>query len=187
MFDFISAAVGLIIMFWLLLLAVLVASVDTRSFGIFRQIRIGQHGRPFTIYKVKTMKDAPGTVLTTKSDIRITRIGAWLRQSKIDEIPQLINIIAGHMSFVGPRPEVPEYASVIWENAPKIFDLRPGITCPATLKYRNEEEILDKVSNVKQYNDEVIFPDKMKMNLEYRNKYSVSADLRYILKTLRVL
>ncbi len=186
-FDLTSAALGLIAIIWVLVPAVLIASIDTRSFGIFRQTRIGRFGRPFTLYKIKTMRDSPGTVLTTASDMRITRIGALFRRFKFDELPQLLNVIAGHMSFVGPRPEVPEYASIIEKEAPEIMELRPGITGPASLKYRNEEDILDRVSNVKQYNDDIIFPDKVNINREYRNSYSIDTDIKCILKTIKVL
>ena len=122
--------------------------------------------------------------VTTKSDIRITREGAFIRRWKLDELPELINILIGDMSFVGPRPDVPGFADLLHGNDRMVLTLRPGITGPATLKYINEEEILANVENPQQYNEEVIFPDKVKINLEYQKNFSFCGDLKIMFNTL---
>lgn len=162
---------------------------------IFKQERIGQFGKRFNIYKIRTMTDGDdsstlsptmdnGNFITTTNDERILPFGRWLRKTKIDEIVELVNVLKGEMSLVGPRPDVPGYADILTGSDRKILELRPGITGPASLKYINEEEILAKVDNPKKYNDEVIYPDKVKMNLEYYYNRSFWGDIRIILKTI---
>jgi len=151
----------------------------------FRQKRVGKDGKIFVIIKFRTMiaNDGSNTV-TVVNDRRITPFGAFLRKWKLDELPELINILAGEMSFVGPRPDVPGYADQLRGDDRKILALRPGITGPASLKYYNEEEILAGVENPKDYNDKVIFPDKVRINLKYLERYSLLEDMKIIFYTI---
>lgn len=154
---------------------------------IFLQERIGQYGKKFYIYKIRTMKadsDNNNTFVTTATDNRILPFGKWLRRTKLDEIVELVNVLKGEMSFVGPRPDVEGYADKLEGEDRKVLELRPGITGPASLKYINEEEILAKVDNPQQYNDEIIFPDKVKINLDYYYNRTFWGDIRIILKTI---
>ena len=153
---------------------------------LFNQKRVGQYGKTFNIYKIRTMKAGSDNNLfvTTANDDRILPFGRWLRKTKLDEIVELINVLKGDMSFVGPRPDVEGYADKLEGEDRKILELRPGITGPASLKYINEEEILAKVDNPQQYNDEVIFPDKVKINLDYYYNRSFWGDIRIILNTI---
>ena len=174
-FDFIFSIIALFFFGWIVLLCVFIATIDTQSFGIFTQDRIGQYGKKFTIFKIKSMNDRLKTV---------TWFGRFLRKSKLDELPQLFNILKGDMSFVGPRPDLPGYYDLLEGENRKILELKPGLTSEASIKYRNEEKILQNVSNPKHYNDEVLFPDKIKMNLDYYYKQNLLIDLKIILKTV---
>ena len=154
---------------------------------LFKQERIGQYGKKFYIYKIRTMKSGYGNnndFVTTARDERITPFGKFLRKTKIDEIVELINVLKGEMSLVGPRPDVSGYADMLQGEDRKILELRPGITGTASLKYINEEELLAKVDNPQQYNDEIIYPDKVKINLEYYCNRTFWGDLLIIFKTL---
>ncbi len=162
-----------ILMGWML------ASYDTRSNGFFLQKRIGKYGVPFTIFKLKTIRET-----TDSNEKRISALGNFFRKYKIDELPQLVNILLGEMSFVGPRPDIPGYYDLLTGENRDVLKLKPGLTSEASLKYFNEAQILAKQENPKQYNDDVIFPDKIKMNLEYLQKKSFRLDLQIILKTL---
>ena len=186
LFDTLFAALGLIIFLWLILVAWLAASFDTRSNGFFFQKRVGCNGKVFHVVKVKTMLPVADvdTSVTCRDDPRITSLGAFFRRTKIDELPQLWNVLLGDMSFVGPRPDVPGFADTLQGEARAILSLRPGITGPATLKYRNEEEILSKQADPETYNRQVIWPDKVKINLEYIHNWSLRRDIRYILETV---
>jgi lipopolysaccharide/colanic/teichoic acid biosynthesis glycosyltransferase len=185
-FDIILASIGLLLCWWLILLAFISAAIDTRSNGFFIQIRVGRNGRLFKVVKIKTMKPSNTlkTTVTTSNDSRITKLGAFLRKTKIDELPQLINVFLGQMSFVGPRPDVPGFADQLQGNEKLILSIRPGITGPATLQYRNEEELLAQQADPETYNREVIFPDKVRINLEYIQHWSLLTDLKYIFKTV---
>lgn len=185
-FDLVLSSFGLIICIPLILIAWLLASVDTKSNGIFIQKRIGMHGRLFNVYKIKTMKPIAGvtTTVTQRLDPRITKLGFIFRKTKIDELPQLLNVFLGDMSFVGPRPDVPGYADRLVGEEKAILMIRPGITGPATLKYRNEEELLAQQSDPEIYNLKVIWPDKVKINLDYIRTWSLFNDIKYILKTV---
>lgn len=185
-FDFIVAAIGLVASFWLILIAWIAASINTRSNGFFIQQRVGRKGRLFKVIKIKTMRPISNidTTITAKNDPRITRLGVFLRKTKIDELPQLWNVLLGQMSFVGPRPDVPGYADTLTGEQRLVLSIRPGITGPATLKYKNEEVLLAEQSDPKKFNDEVIFPDKVKINMDYIQNYSFKQDLRYIVQTI---
>ena len=176
LFDLFFALIGLIISGFLLLILYILASIDTKQNGIFSQKRIGQFGMPFTIYKIRTFGRS--------SEKPISKLGAFLRNSKLDELPQLWNIIIGNMSFVGPRPDIAGYYDSLQGENRKILELKPGLTSLASIKYANEEYLLEKQENPLEYNDTIIFPDKVKMNLDYYCSNSIYGDLKIIWKTI---
>lgn len=184
--DVTGAAVGLLLTGWIILPAFVAASVDTRTNGFFTHERVGRHGRVFGLVKIRTMRPIKGvdTTVTTSRDPRITALGRFLRRTKIDELPQLFNVLTGHMSFVGPRPDVPGFADKLHGTDRVILSVRPGITGPATLNYRDEEILLAQMENPERYNREVIFPDKVRLNREYVENYSFWSDIEYIFKTV---
>ena len=185
-FDFFFALTGLVILFPVIILSWIVVSYETRSNGIFVQERIGLYGKRFKVFKIKTMRPSLNITTTNTSinDSRITKSGAFFRKSKIDELPQLWNVLVGQMSFVGPRPDVAGYADKLVGEDRIILEVRPGITGPASLKYRNEEYLLSKEKDPDNYNDKVIWPDKVLINKGYVYNYSFRADLIYIFKTI---
>ena len=185
LFDFFLALFGLLGTWWLTL-AWLAASIDTRSNGFFIQTRVGKGWKLFKVIKIKTMRPTmqTGTTVTKRGDPRITRLGAFFRRTKIDELPQLWNVLIGQMSFVGPRPDVPGFADKLTGDEREVLKLRPGITGPATLKYRDEEELLAAQSDPEKYNKEVIFPDKVRINLDYMRNWSLRKDISYIWQTV---
>lgn len=184
-FDIILSFFGLVFTWWIIGLAWIVATFETKSNGLFVQKRVGKNGKLFNVYKIKTMKKVEGikTTITSSNDIRITKSGKFFRDTKIDELPQLWNVFIGDMSFVGPRPDVEGYADKLEGDDRIVLSIRPGITGPASLKYKNEEEILSKQANPKEYNDNVIWPDKVKINIEYIKNWSLLKDIQYIVKT----
>ena len=187
-FDFCLSFWGLVFFTPLLLVVGLFVKLGSRGPILYVSSRVGQNGRLFNILKFRTMtvgadKESEGSV-TIRGDRRVTTIGFYLRKFKLDELPSLINVLKGEMSFVGPRPDVPGYADKILGNDRRILLLKPGITGPATLKYANEEELLAKVDDPQKYNDEIIFPDKVKINIEYLDNWSLLIDLKIILKTV---
>lgn len=188
-FDRFAALFGLVAVspaFLAIYLAIKVSEPSQPAF--FRQLRIGQHAKPFYILKFRNMKkDAAGSHITVAGDERLTSIGKFLRKFKLDELPQLWNVAKGEMSFVGPRPDVPGYADKLEGEDAVILSLKPGITGPATLKYRNEEEILSRQEDPLLYNDTVIWPDKVRINREYALNHSFAGDLKIILQTLHII
>lgn len=153
---------------------------------LYRQVRIGKDGRPFRIFKIRTMVDnseAEGTV-SVAGDKRVLPFGKWLRESKFDTFLELINILIGDMSFVGPRPDVPGYADKLEGDDRVILKMRPGLTGPASIKYRHEDRILAQQIDPQKYNDEVIWPDKVKINKEYYENWSVWKDISILWKTV---
>jgi lipopolysaccharide/colanic/teichoic acid biosynthesis glycosyltransferase len=174
-FDVILSAFLIVPLLPLLIVIFAVASIDTESNGIFFQRRVGQFGKPFIIYKFKTIHEKSG---------KISKIGLILRKFKLDELPQLFNILKLQMSFVGPRPDIEGYYDKLEGECRKILELKPGITSEASIKYSNEEILLAQQENPLQYNDEVIFPDKVKMNLNYLENMSFSNDLQILKKTV---
>jgi lipopolysaccharide/colanic/teichoic acid biosynthesis glycosyltransferase len=185
-FDLFASAFGLVVTGWLIVLAYLAASLDTGKSGFFTQTRVGRQGRLFKTIKIRTMREIPSidTTVTTARDPRVTALGRFFRTTKIDELPQLINVLLGQMSFVGPRPDVPGFADALEGEDRIILSVRPGITGPATLKYRNEEELLAGQADPERYNREVIFPDKVRLNRDYVLQYSFRKDLGYLFRTL---
>lgn len=186
LFDVVLSVVGIGMTWWLMLLAWILASVETRSNGLFMQERIGKKAKLFWVYKIKTMKRVQGvdTTVTTSEDSRITKSGAFFRKTKIDELPQLFNVLFGSMSFVGPRPDVEGFADMLEEEDRIILGVRPGITGPGSLKYKNEEELLSNQSDPEAYNRDVIWKDKVKLNKIYVKDWSMMQDIRYIIKTI---
>ena len=190
LFDICFAVIGIVLLWPLIVVCILIAAIDTKSFGVYRQLRIGQHGAPFLLFKIRTMykaTDADASTITTAHDKRITPTGRVMRRFKLDELPQLWNVLIGQMSFVGPRPDVPGYADKLVGRQRKVLSVRPGITGPASIKYSNEEEILGQKVDPVEFNDSVLFPDKIKLNIDYVENYSFYDDLIYILITLRLL
>lgn len=186
-FDIVLSVAGLLALWWVILLCWVVAAVETRSNGFFSQTRIGRHGQPFRIHKIKTMVNrgaASRSHVTTRGMGGITRSGRIFRRFKLDELPQLWNVLKGEMSFVGPRPDMPGFADALQGEARAILDLRPGITGPASLHFRNEEEILAGVDDPERYNRDVIWPEKVRLNLDYRRHHSLAGDVRHIIATL---
>lgn len=152
---------------------------------IFKQKRVGRNGKLFTMYKFRSMTVGHGgSSVSVAGESRITPLGAKLRHYKLDELPELWNVLIGDMSFVGPRPDVPGYADQLTGMDRDVLKLRPGITGPASLKYRNEEDLLASQSDPQKYNDEVIFPDKVRINLYYLHNYSFIKDIQMIFCTV---
>lgn len=184
-FDRTIALLGLIVLFFPLLVIGILIKLDSKGPVFFLQKRIGKDGKPFRIFKFRTMFDqAEGDSITTSDDPRVTRMGHWLRHSKVDCLTELVNVLIGQMSFVGPRPDVPGYADQLQGDDRRILQLRPGITGPASIKYRNEEEMLAQQSDPKAYNDTVIWPDKVKINLDYLDHWTFLGDIKLIFKTV---
>ena len=175
-FDLFFATLGLIITLPVLVLIYAIASIDTKQNGIFTQKRIGQFGLPFTIYKIRTFG--------LSIEKPISRFGAFLRNSKLDELPQLWNVFKGDMSFVGPRPDIAGYYDTLEGENKLILKLKPGVTSLASIKYANEEEVLLNQADSLFYNDTIIFPDKVKMNLSYFYNNSLFGDVKIIWNTL---
>jgi len=185
LFDKLFSLIG--ILFFSPLFIIIACIVKTSSKGpiLFKQKRVGQYGKIFTIFKFRTMRINDGTnSVSITGDERITKDGAILRKLKLDELPELWNIFLGDMSFVGPRPDVPGYADKLTGQDRRILELKPGITGPATLIYSNEEEMLARVENPQKYNDEVLFPDKVRINLEYLENHNLLIDINIIIKTI---
>lgn len=184
-FDRIVAFVGLVVLFLPLFVVAIMIKIDSRGPVFFMQKRIGKGGKPFYICKFRTMRhQAEGNSITVANDGRITRMGRWLRHSKVDCLTELVNVFIGQMSFVGPRPDVPGYADRLEGDNRRLLQLRPGITGPASIKYRNEEELLAQQADPKAYNDTVIWPDKVKINLDYLDHWSFFGDIKLIFKTV---
>jgi lipopolysaccharide/colanic/teichoic acid biosynthesis glycosyltransferase len=158
-----------------LVLLVAITAIDTQSNGFFYQNRIGRHNKTFIIYKLRTLHSETQ---------QISNWGKYLRKTKIDELPQLINILKGEMTFVGPRPDVPGYADQLSGENRIILNLKPGLTGLASLKYHNEERLLNLQINPQQYNDEVIWPDKVRINKWYAQNRTLIMDLQIIFYTL---
>ncbi len=185
-FDRMMALIGLLVLLpVLVVVAVLVRVTMPGGPVIFKQKRVGRGGRLFTIYKFHSMTVGHGgSSVSVASESRITPLGAALRRCKLDELPELWNVLIGDMSFVGPRPDVPGYADNLTGDDREVLLLRLGITGPATLKYRDGEELLAQQADPHRYNDEVIFPDKVRINRYYLHNYSLVKDIQMIFCTV---
>lgn len=185
-FDILGASVGLVGCSLAIAIGWAVAAVSTQSDGLFRQTRVGFRGRLFLIVKLRTMRlsSEPTNAVTTSKDPRVTRAGWWLRRAKIDELPQLLNVLRGDMSLVGPRPDVPGWADRLEGRDRIILSVRPGLTGPASIRFRHEEELLATVPDPEAYNRDVIFPEKVRLNRDYVENYSFFKDLKYLWLTI---
>lgn len=185
-FDRLMALIGLLVLWPVLaVVAMLVRAKMPGGPVIFRQKRVGRNGRLFTMYKFRSMTVGHGgSSVSVAGESRITPFGAKLRRYKLDELPELWNVFIGDMSFVGPRPDVPGYADILTGGDREVLRLRPGITGPASLKYRNEEELLARQADPQRYNDKVIFPDKVRINRYYLHHYSFIKDIQMIFCTV---
>ena len=190
-FDVILSFLGLLLLFIPLSLIFLLCCIDTNSFGLFMHKRVGRFGCLFYVYKFKTMiplahlnSNALAVNITVSGDRRITPFGRFLRRFKIDELPQLYNILVGDMSFVGPRPDVPGYADMLVGSDRQLLSVRPGITSPASIVFKCEESLLAAVDDIVSYNDTILYPAKVKLNLDYISNWSLLLDIKLIFKTL---
>lgn len=185
LFDVSFSIVGILVLLPLMLVICLLIKIHMPGPIFFKQRRVGRFGNPFVIVKFRTMvmNTDPNTI-SVKGDCRITKLGAKLRKYKLDELPELWNVLKGDMSFVGPRPDMPEYLKKLKGDDKKILELRPGITGPATLVFANEEELLSKEQNPIRYNDEVIWPKKVQLNLDYYYNRNFLMDIQIIFKTI---
>lgn len=186
LFDRVSSLFGLLFLSPVLLFVALLIRIKMPGGPIiFKQKRVGQYGRLFTMYKFRSMTVShSGSSVSVKGESRITPLGVKLRKYKLDELPELWNVLIGDMSFVGPRPDVPGYADKLEGDDRRMLLLKPGITGPASLKYRNEEELLAEQENPQKYNDEVLFPDKVRINIDYMDHWSFGKYVKIIVYTV---
>jgi lipopolysaccharide/colanic/teichoic acid biosynthesis glycosyltransferase len=182
-FDVFISIFGLFLFLIPIIIVIIIARFDTGLPGLYIQKRIGKDAKPFFMFKIRTLREEKNHTLEELVTHK-TYMGNFLRKSKLDELPQLFNVLKGDMSLVGPRPDLPGYADRLQGSDRILLKIRPGITGPATIKYKNEEEILICQDNPQNYNDEVIWPDKVKINKEYVENWSFSKDLKYIYKSI---
>lgn len=182
LFDLLLALLLFIPVVILTLLLFLLCTLDTKSNGLFVQERVGQFGKIFNMFKLRTLK--PGKHVLGQLDANASAYGRWLRRYKLDELPQLWHVLTGDMSFVGPRPDVVGFADVLEGEDRIILTVKPGITGPATLKYKNEEWLLSRQAEPEVYNRTVIWPDKVEINKKYVKNWSFYLDLTYIIKSI---
>lgn len=186
-FDLICSTLGLIVLSLVLIGIAIKIKAGSDGPVFFKQIRVGEKGREFEILKFRTMvvdAEKLGKQITVGNDNRITKIGAFLRKYKLDELPQLINVFKGDMSLVGPRPEVPRYVKLYNEEQKKVLEVKPGITDLASIRYRDENDLLGGVENPEEFYINTIMPDKLALNLEYISKNNIVFDIYIILKTI---
>lgn len=185
--DIAISAAALCVLWPVFLLIALAIVIDDPGPVFYRQVRVGRGGKPFRIFKFRTMvvdADKKGLSITVGRDSRITRVGAFLRKTKLDELAQLLNVLCGQMSFVGPRPEVPRYVELYTPYQRQVLLVRPGITDYASIAYRNENDLLAGADDPEKMYIETIMPDKIELNMKYLREISPLADLRLILKTV---
>lgn len=185
-FDIIASGLGLLFLWPLFLFLAIWIKIDSHGPVFYRQLRVGKNGKDFRIYKFRSMRQDSdkGSLITIGGhDSRITRSGYFIRKYKLDELAQLINVFLGDMSFVGPRPEVRHYVNYYTEEQMHVLDVRPGITDLASIKYRNENELLEKADDPERYYIDVIMQDKLRINLEYVESHSFFNDLKFIFLT----
>ena len=191
MFDVAAALTGLVLLAPLFVVVAVWIRLDSPGPVFFRQERVGRGGVPFRIHKFRTMRvaaESPGPALTIGADPRITRAGAFLRRTKIDELPQLIDVLRGDMSIVGPRPEVPDFvAAYPPELRAKVLRVRPGITDPASLQFRDESTLLARAADPEREYRDVVLPAKLRLAADYVDQASLAGDLRLIASTLRAM
>lgn len=188
-FDVCMSILGIILFGWLIVICWIVAALETRSNGFFFQARVGQYGKIFRMIKIKTMYNPPNesrSTVTVAGSSQITRSGRIMRGLKLDELPQFWNVLIGEMSIVGPRPDVPGFADTLKGEDKIVLSLRPGITGPASLAFRDEERLLAGMENPEIYNRDVIWPEKVRLNKEYARNLSLARDVALIFKTLKL-
>ena len=186
LFDFILSLFGIIFLFPFLIVPAILIPLDSKGGIFYKQTRVGRYNKDFKLFKFRTMKvksDKSGLLTTSSRDPRITKIGYYLRKFKIDEMPQLINVLVGDMSLVGPRPEVRKYVDLYTQDQMKVLDHRPGVTDISSIKYSNENRILESVSNPEKYYIEEIMQDKLKLNIAYLENRNLISDIITIFKT----
>ena len=186
-FDILLASLGLLLLSPFFALAWLAIKLDDGNAVLFRQVRIGKGGETFVILKFRSMRPEgcrTGSYVTARGDPRITNVGIWLRRCKLDELPQLWNVLRGDMSFVGPRPEVPRYVAFYTEEQRQVLKLRPGITDEASIEFRDEEALLATAQDPERFYVEQCIPRKIALNLEYARRASLWADIGVILRTV---
>lgn len=181
-FDLILAILLIPIIIIPLFIFVIIASVDTKEYGIFSQYRVGQYGKLFNIFKIRTLKNEPHRLGSL--DKSATSFGKFLRRYKLDELPQLFNVIKGDMSFVGPRPDIEGFADILEGEDRIILEIKPGVTGPATIKYKNEEVLLSQQVDPENYNRTIIWKDKVEINKMYIKNWSFYLDLKYIIQSI---
>jgi len=187
LFDLYFSFYGLIILAPVFAVVSFLIILDSRGGVFYRQVRIGKNGKKYWLYKFRTMEsnsDKKGFLTIGSEDSRITKVGYYLRMYKIDELPQLINVLIGDMSLVGPRPEVEKYVKLYSEYQQEVLKIKPGITDMSSITYFNESHILSKSENPESYYINILLPEKLKLNMQYLNNISLPTDLRLILKTL---
>jgi lipopolysaccharide/colanic/teichoic acid biosynthesis glycosyltransferase len=189
-FDFLFSVIGLVIIAPVMLLLAILITIDSKGGVFYKQVRIGKNQKPFKLYKFRSMStdaDKNGLLTVGNKDSRITKIGYYLRKFKLDELPQLINVLIGEMSFVGPRPEVEKYVKLYNQEQLKVLNVKPGITDWASIKYVNENEILAKSSQPEKTYIEEIMPAKLNLNLEYIRHNNIFIDIKIILLTFKAI
>lgn len=187
LFDIVCSFFGLVFLSWLFVFVALWVGLSSRGGVFYRQRRVGRCNRDFTIYKFRSMRvnsDRQGFLTIGGRDGRITKAGVFIRKYKLDELPQLFNVLRGDMSFVGPRPEVRKYVELYTEDQKKVLTVRPGITSLSSIKYRNENEILSRSANPEQYYIDVIMQDKLAIELDYLEQRSLLTDIKVIFQTI---
>ena len=187
LFDLCWTLPGLLVLWPAFLVIALLIKLDDGGLVFFRQVRVGRSGRAFRVWKFRTMiahAEQLGAPLTVGEDPRTTRFGRWLRRSKLDELPQLFNVLAGEMSLVGPRPEVPRYVALYSPDQRRVLDLMPGITDPASIAYRHENDLLARAPDPERHYISVILPAKIRINLDYAARATRWTDLVVLLDTL---
>lgn len=187
-FDLMASGLGLVFLSPLFFIVGLWVKLDSPGPVFYRQVRVGRHGRDFRLFKFRSMRvgsDKQGLITVGGHDPRVTRPGYFIRKYKIDELPQLINVFKGDMSLVGPRPEVRKYVDLYTPGQLHVLDVRPGVTDPASIRYRNENELLEQADDPERYYREVVMQDKLRLNLEYVAHHSFLGDLRIILETFK--
>ncbi len=185
-FDFIASGLALIVLSPLFLVLAIWIKLDSKGPVFYRQVRVGVNNKDFRIFKFRSMRvgaDKGSLVTIGGRDPRVTRSGYWIRKFKLDELPQLINVFVGDMSLVGPRPEVRHYVDYYTPEQMHVLDVRPGITDPASIKFRNENELMEKAEDPEKYYIEVIMQEKIRLYLEYVNHHSFLGDIGLIFKT----
>lgn len=190
LFDIVASGLGLIILSPLFLIIAIWIKLDSQGPVFYRQERVGRYNKDFRIFKFRSMRvgaDKGSLVTIGGRDPRVTKSGYWIRKFKLDELPQLINVFIGDMSLVGPRPEVRHYVDYWTTEQMHVLDVRPGITDPASIKFRNENELMEKAEDPEKYYIEVIMQEKIKLYLEYVEKHNFFYDLGLIFKTFWVI